>query len=141
MTNEAAFLAAIRAAPNDAALRLVYADWLDEEADPRGELVRIEEEMRQLPVFSDRFWELKPLRNQLRGQAPPEWLEVMRYGTDCHPVFGHGVPDGWKERWRLIREYTERWHQIPLPDVGGRQNEICQVEARLGRTLPPSVQE
>src|SRR5205085_11639649 len=30
---------------------------------------------------------------------------------------------------------------ISLPDVSGRQAEILDVEARLGRTLPPSVQE
>jgi uncharacterized protein (TIGR02996 family) len=30
MTSDEEFLAAIHAAPNDAALRLVYADWLEE---------------------------------------------------------------------------------------------------------------
>jgi hypothetical protein len=29
------------------------------------------------------------------------------------------VPAGWKERWRLIREFAERWYQIPMDDVGG----------------------
>src|SRR6478752_6735261 len=33
MTDEAAFLEAIRAAPNDLAPRLVYADWLDDHSD------------------------------------------------------------------------------------------------------------
>lgn len=28
-----------------------------------------------------------------------------------------------------------------MPDVGGRQKEIAEAEARLGRTLPPSVRE
>ena len=60
------FLNAIHAAPDDRTLRLVFSDWLDENDDPRGELVRVEEEMRQLPVFADRFWELKPRRNELR---------------------------------------------------------------------------
>jgi uncharacterized protein (TIGR02996 family) len=141
MKDEAGFLAAITAARQDASLRLVYGDWLEERGDPRSELVRIEEEMRQLPVFSDRFWELKPRRNELRAQAPTEWLETMGYGSDCQPVFAHGVPDGWKERWRLIREYTERWHRIPLGDVGGRVKEIRAVEKRLGQKLPPSVRE
>jgi uncharacterized protein (TIGR02996 family) len=141
MNDEAAFLAAIRAAPKDSAPRLVFADWLDERGDPRCELVRIEEEMRRLPVYSDRFWQLKPRRNELRAQATPDWLEAMGYGTDCQPTFRHGVPDDWKGRWRLIREFYERWHRRPLGDVGGRADEIREVEARLGRTLPPSVRE
>jgi uncharacterized protein (TIGR02996 family) len=135
------FLSAIESQPSDRTLRLVFADWLDEQSDPRGELIRIEEEMRALPVFSDRFWELKPRRNALREQAGTEWCGRMRYGTECEPVFRHGIPDGWRERWRLIREFTERWHRIPMGDVGGRQKEIAEAEARLGRELPPSVRE
>ena len=135
------FLTAIQAAPANRALRLIYADWLDEHDDPRGALVRVEEEMRELPVFSDRFWELKPRRNALRVQVGAEWCERMRYGTECEPVFRHGIPDGWRERWRLIREFTERWHRVSMGDVGGRQAEIAEAEARLGRELPPSVRE
>jgi len=104
-------------------------------------LIRLEEEMGQLPAYSDRFWQLKPRRNELRSQASLDWLESMHYGTDCQPLFRHGVPEGWKERWRLIREFTDRWMRIPLADVGGRLEEIREVEARLGRTLPPSVRE
>jgi uncharacterized protein (TIGR02996 family) len=124
------FLSAIEAAPADRTRRLVFADWLDEHDDSRGELIRVEEEMRELPVFADRFWELKPRRNALRVQAGSEWCGRMRYGTECEPVFRHGIPDGWRERWRLIREFTERWHRIPMPDVGGRQAEIDRSEVR-----------
>ncbi len=141
MNPETAFLATIHESPRDTTLRLIYADWLEDRGDLRGELVRIEEEMRQLPVFSDRYWQLKVRRNDLRAQAPTDWLEAMRYGTDCLPIFAHGVPDGWKERWRLIREFMERWHRFPLPDVGGREKEIREVEEHFGRTFPPSVRE
>jgi uncharacterized protein (TIGR02996 family) len=41
--------------------RLVYADWLEERGDERAELIRVEEEMRLLPFYADRYWELKPL--------------------------------------------------------------------------------
>ncbi|MBX9626606.1 MAG: TIGR02996 domain-containing protein [Gemmataceae bacterium] len=141
MTTEDALLAAVDAAPGDPTPRLVYADWLDDRGDPRAELVRVEEEMALLPVFGDRFWELKPRRNELRAAAPAGWLARMGYGTVCRPVFRHGWPDGWRERWRLIREFTERWHGLPMPDVGGRQVEVAEVEQRLGRTLPPSTRE
>src|SRR5262245_51159780 len=135
------FLREIERQPTERTFRLVYADWLDEHGDPRGELVRVEEEMRQVPVYSDRFWELKPRRNELRALVGAEWCGRMRYGMECEPVFRHGIPDGWRERWRLIREFIERWHGIPMPDIGGRQKEIAEEEAKLGRELPPSVRE
>jgi uncharacterized protein (TIGR02996 family) len=115
------FLKAIAAQPAERTVRLVFADWLGEHEQPEfAELIRVEEEMRTLPVFADRFWELKPRRNELRAKAGAHWCERMRYGTECEPVFRHGIPDGWRDRWRLIREFTERWHGIPMPDVGGR---------------------
>lgn len=40
MNDEAAFLAAIAAAPDDATLQLVFADWLEEHDDPRGKWSR-----------------------------------------------------------------------------------------------------
>jgi uncharacterized protein (TIGR02996 family) len=36
MSQETAFIRAILASPNDAALRLVYAAWLEEQGDPRS---------------------------------------------------------------------------------------------------------
>ncbi len=44
------FLQAIEADPQSQAVRLVYADWLDEQGDLRGELLRIQEELRQIEV-------------------------------------------------------------------------------------------
>jgi len=45
---ESPFLRAAFAAPDDAAPRLVYADWLDERHDPRGPVVRLAERLRRL---------------------------------------------------------------------------------------------
>lgn len=90
MIDDVTFLLKIRDTPRDTATRLVYADWLEERYDPRAELIRIEEEMRLLPVFSDRYWELKPKRNALRLQAESGWLDIMGYGNVCQPLFRHG---------------------------------------------------
>jgi uncharacterized protein (TIGR02996 family) len=140
MMNDADFLTAIQAAPHDAAPRLIYADWLEERGDVRAELIRVEEEMRRLPVFADRYWQLKPRGKALRALAASDWMEALSYGR-WRPIFAHGIPVEWKERWRLIREFTEVWHGTHMSDVGGRADEVQQAEARLGRTLPPSVRE
>jgi uncharacterized protein (TIGR02996 family) len=132
MSEERPFLAAIRAKPEDRTTRLVYADWLEEHDDARGELIRIEEEIRTTPIHSDRYWELKPRRKAILKSATRPWLNQMGYGgTDYQPVFAD-VPAGWKERWRLIREFTERWYQIPMDDVGGP---LKPVPRRRGRSV------
>jgi uncharacterized protein (TIGR02996 family) len=138
--SEDAFLAAICDHPEDRSGRLIYADWLEERADSRAELIRIEEEMRTLPTYSDRYWQLKPRRNLLRTQSDSPWLESMAYGTDYEPMFGD-VPVGCKERWRFIREFVERWHKVALPDLGTQQNRIRGVEKQLGYQLPYSIRE
>jgi uncharacterized protein (TIGR02996 family) len=140
MATEQRFLDAIESQPEDRSVRLVYADWLEERGDPNGELIRIEEEMRSLPAYSDRYWQLKPRRNALRQACDKEWLQRLKYGTDYQPVFRE-VPDGWKERWRLLREFTERWHGVPVGDVGRHQREIEEAERQLKVKLPPAVRE
>jgi uncharacterized protein (TIGR02996 family) len=143
MSTDAHFLAAVAAAPaGDRLPRLVYADWLDDHDDPRGELVRLEEECRGRVAWDDTLWRLKPRRNELRGRTDPAWLAAMGYGTDCEPLFrGEPFPAGWRDGWRLIREAHERWTGDSMPDVGGRRAEVEAAERRLGLTLPPSVRE
>jgi uncharacterized protein (TIGR02996 family) len=141
MTDDA-FLAAIRADPADRTARLAYADWLEERGDPRAELVRACEAMRRVPVYSDEYWRLKARRNELRPGCPAGWLAATGYdGSDYDPVFRDGVPGDWRGRWRLVREFTERWHGVDVPDIGGRRAEVREAEERLGLALPPSVQE
>ena len=49
MNKDESFCQAIRKSPEDDALRLVYADWLDERGDPRGQFIRVQCELAQLP--------------------------------------------------------------------------------------------
>jgi uncharacterized protein (TIGR02996 family) len=157
MSEERSFLQAIRAKTEDRTTRLVYADWLDEHDDARGALIRIEEEIRTTPIYSDRYWELKPRHRAHLKSIKRSWLKQMGYGgTDYQPVFAD-VPTGWKERWRLIREFTERWYQIPVDDVGGplkprtsvpawEETDLRTVDAtmndpKVSAGLPPSLRE
>jgi uncharacterized protein (TIGR02996 family) len=140
MKSEKDFVAAIATSPDDRDLRLVYADWLEERGDPRGELVRAEEEMRMLAPYSDEYWSLKPIRDRLRSSCKKKWLETMRYGTDYEPTLGD-IPEGWKERWRLLRAWVDRWHRVSLGDIGGQRDRIAEIQKKIGYALPPSIQE
>ena len=68
-TEAEAFLQRIRAFPDDDAPRLVFADWLDEQGDPRGEFIRVQIALAQLDrekaAAGDR--PLRPDREELRA--------------------------------------------------------------------------
>jgi uncharacterized protein (TIGR02996 family) len=138
---EKQFLQAIDEQPEDRTVRLVYADWLEDRNDRRAEIVRVEEEMRSVPIYSDRYWTLKPRRAELRRTLDRVWLERMNYHQMTYEPVYREVPDGWKERWRLIREFAERWFAVPMSDIGGRKKEIEKIEQDQKVTLPPSLKE
>jgi uncharacterized protein (TIGR02996 family) len=87
MTDEEAFLAAIREAPSDPLPRLVYADWLDEQGDPRGEFLRVHCELSEIRTDS-RFhalWRRKQvLWEQISAGTPSsrDWLGMVDLRAD-----------------------------------------------------------
>ncbi len=84
MTSEEPFLTAIRQKPDDRSRWLVYADWLEQRGDPRGELIRVGQQLERLPA-GDRRWLLARAReSQLRRQAEPKVFA---------PLHGFGVRD------------------------------------------------
>lgn len=50
MTDEADFVRALDARPNDHSTRLVFADWLQERDDPRAEAYRVLGRLRRIPA-------------------------------------------------------------------------------------------
>lgn len=48
--NEQAFVDSINASPKDRTPQLVFADWLDEQGDPRGEAWRVLVQIRKMPA-------------------------------------------------------------------------------------------
>ncbi len=49
MTQDESFIQDIVAYPEDNSLRLIYADWLNEQGDPRGGFLRLEAEVALMP--------------------------------------------------------------------------------------------
>src|SRR5262245_8060837 len=71
MHDEAAFLRALQQHPEDTALRLVFADWLEERGDSRGELIRLLHALTQSVVVQERDSLEERLRNLLAGGVKP----------------------------------------------------------------------
>jgi uncharacterized protein (TIGR02996 family) len=94
MNDEAGFLRAIQDNPDDDDARLVYADWLEERGDVRGEYLRLEHQLAQIPARLA----------QLRGQIDPAWLAVV---TKRRKVVLVSFPPYRKiEVIKLVREVT-----------------------------------
>ena len=77
MTHEDAFLADIIEHPDDDSLRLIYADFLDERGDPRGEFIRTQIELARLPDnpgSSSRRLELEARERALLEEHEQQWL-------------------------------------------------------------------
>ena len=140
MFTEAALIAACTAAPGDALPRLVYADWLDERGDPRGEMVRVMEAMRPLPVWADEYQRLRPARNRLWASLDPAWLQTMGYQKVYRPLFGT-MPEKREHRWRLAEEFIDVWHGGLKDGDGYSDAEIAEAEARIGVRLPEALRE
>lgn len=93
---EQGFIRALIEAPDDDELRLVFADWLEERDDPRGEFVRIQVERARQGQD-----ELRQARNWLREQEllaahEKAWVAPLR---------------PWAREWRFVRGFVE-WVRI-----------------------------
>jgi uncharacterized protein (TIGR02996 family) len=84
--------AALRAHPEDETLRLVYADWLEERGDLRGEWLRTQVALDRLTAEGRWDATLADRRRQLGTVIDPVWLAVARLPNrlDIHPGEGIG---------------------------------------------------
>jgi uncharacterized protein (TIGR02996 family) len=80
VTNEA-FVNAIRQAPDDDGLRLVYSDWLEENGDEsdqaRAEFIRAQVELERLPMDAPGRPELEDCADDLRTAFEERWLSPV----------------------------------------------------------------
>jgi uncharacterized protein (TIGR02996 family) len=84
MNQEEAFLEAIREEPDDDTVRLIFADWLEERGDPRGEFIRIQCALVTMTDEDERRALLQDRVERLLEQHEPKWVgslasRVQRY--------------------------------------------------------------
>src|SRR5262249_14452711 len=79
MNQEQSFIAAICAAPEDGALRLVYADWLEEQGQAaRAEFIRLQVRRAGLAEDAPERAALTARERQLLTQHAAEWTAPLR---------------------------------------------------------------
>jgi uncharacterized protein (TIGR02996 family) len=80
-----AYLGQIVSNPDDDALRLRYADWLEEQGDPLAELVRVQYQLEQA-TECDRPWgDLLQRESALLRRHQARWEQPLRGGLRSHP--------------------------------------------------------
>jgi uncharacterized protein (TIGR02996 family) len=77
MTEDDAFVQAVLASPADDAPRLIYADWLEERGDPRGEYLRTELTVAAPRRRKAKDRSLRRRLQELRGHIDPSWLAIF----------------------------------------------------------------
>jgi uncharacterized protein (TIGR02996 family) len=110
VVEEDRFLQAILADPEDAGIRMVYADWLEERGDPRGEYLRLESALSALPPDDERRGGLETRLQDLRASIDPDWLVILsRSKIDfCDRFFRFRCPKQW-ERLQLTADPRVRF--------------------------------
>jgi uncharacterized protein (TIGR02996 family) len=103
MNDEAGFRQALLERPEDEALWSVYADWLEEQGDPRGELLRLLRALTRAVEVPDRPRQEQRLRELLaagaRHPGPPFTNSVgMTFAWVWPGTFLMGSPAGEPER-------------------------------------------
>jgi uncharacterized protein (TIGR02996 family) len=94
MPDECGFIRGILADPYDAALQSVYADYLEERGDARGEALRIKCEMASIPEGDARSGKLLARLEQLRPNLDSEWFAlVVRIGPPALCLIGSPATD------------------------------------------------
>jgi uncharacterized protein (TIGR02996 family) len=121
MSAEEAFRQAIIADPTDDSPRLIYADWLEERGDPRGEFLRAQTALARMPKKDKDYGSLQKRLKELRSVIDSEslaWFNTLRYRT----AFA-----------ALAR---------PLkPSDGFPEKRVAEAERRLGIRMPRALRD
>jgi uncharacterized protein (TIGR02996 family) len=77
MLDDQEFIDAVLAKPQDDTIRLVYADWLDERGDVRGEFLRLSLERVRHTFGSRKYAEVSERLEVIRPQINPRWVDAI----------------------------------------------------------------
>src|SRR3954447_19705135 len=119
MTEDDAFIRTILADPTDPTPRLIYADWLEERGDPRGEYLRPPPAPASAPAEGGEARALRRQLLELGPRIPVSWLAVFDRPAAWEQLrrLGAGVraPDVFAEAYAVARETMGRVrHNVAL---------------------------
>jgi uncharacterized protein (TIGR02996 family) len=123
MTPAAYFLEDIVAHPEDDAVRLIFADWLEEHDDPRGELIHVQIELTRLSPHDERRRGLRRRERDLLAQYGDRWRdELPAFASVEWGEFERGFVTSIRVRdLRLfLHEYRAVYEAAPIQEASFR---------------------
>jgi uncharacterized protein (TIGR02996 family) len=107
MTDDQAFVDTILANPNDETPRLVYADWLEERGDPRGEFLRLDSTMIAMRIGTPRYEQARNRLVELRKDIDSKWARCVGFRpiTSIETLI------------QFLREFHRHWMDDPVLDA------------------------
>jgi uncharacterized protein (TIGR02996 family) len=141
------FLQALLANPEDDTLRLVMADWLDENDQPaRAEFIRLQVELARGVEELDRRRYLEQRQRDLLLNHEAEWVEPLAAVLDCPPgkwggwVFRRGFVEYFHLPASVLNRHGERLAQLtPVRELFLRPCNSGNVLALCRRTWLRSI--
>jgi uncharacterized protein (TIGR02996 family) len=141
MTPNDAFLQAILEDPDDDTPRLIYADWLEERGDPRGEFIRLQCQLARMGQGDPRCPALQYQEQQLLGAHRAEWLGPLPQGTVLYePIFRRGFleevslgPRTFSDLGEQLFRLHPRLTAVRIRGINDRGAEILAASPHLAR--------
>jgi len=131
MTDADVFLERVNAHPDEDWPRLVYADWLDEQGDPRGRFIRVQCALARLAADDPRRFDLAQCEEALLDTHYPQWTESLR-GLASGPEFRRGFVEVVNIEARVFLKRAEELYRLApirhvrLLDVGSSLTPVSQ---------------
>ena len=117
--DEKDFIAEIVANPDSVAPRLIYADWLSEQGDPRGEFIQVECQLDELDLRDPKRIDLEYRQRALLAQYRLAWSKTLRQETSARScTYRRGLIEQMGlSAERFIRQHEEIFACTPLRGV------------------------
>src|SRR5262245_46808930 len=138
-----AMLRLIIASPEQDGPRLIYADWLAERRDPRGEFIRVQCELARLPQADPRRAELQGTGDALLKSHQHEWVGELKRQVSGFRFHRGFVETIFIDALSFLQSAESIFRAAPirhvhLLDVSGRINAIARspyLERLAGLTI------
>jgi len=127
---EAAFLEQICTEPDDDASRLIFADWLDDRGDPRGQFIRVQIALSRMPDDAPGRNALQHRESALLSMHRDKWSAPLR-GIACSSEFSRGFIDTVNVEGRVfLRRHEELFRLAPIRNI-----RFLDVGSSLGKLM------
>lgn len=131
MTEHDAFIQAIVESPDDDGLRLIFADWLDEHDDPRGEFIRIQCALDQPKRIEQGVADLRDRNQKLLNEYGEQWAAPI-LGRNVDAVrFARGFVNEVEATAHAFLQHGRQWAEqhpfqvLLLRNVAGRAERLA----------------